>query len=137
MLTNNGRKWLGSALANKSVSFKQIDGEMNEMPASIMTHIKIVIGTGSTVETADDYRMESEVADGVKRTMWDRTLAGDNYIAQYMATFTNTTEKSVTVKEIGLTEFYSDTVIILLFRKTIEPVKIPAGGIKTFAVALL
>lgn len=139
MLNKNGRKWLGAAAANTNERYKATNGE--EMSTSMSainmsTSIKIVIGTGSTVETAEDYCLEAEVTEGVERTMWDKTYAGDNYVAQYTAAFTNNTEKSVTIKEIGL-QVFNGNIEILVFRKTIDPVKIPAGGIKTFTVALL
>lgn len=140
MLTKNGRKWMGNSIKRYTDNYIRTNGEKTPSsiaPDNITDHIKIVIGTGSTVETADDYRLESEVPENVTRTMWDKTYSGENYVAQYTAAFTNNTEKSVTVKEIGLQGFYNDVNIILVFRKTIDPVKIPAGGIKTFTVALL
>lgn len=143
MLTKNGRKWLGSGTISTpgSITYKDINGDSKTIsPQNITTTSRVVIGTGSTLEAADDYKMESEVPDGVERTTTSYSNAKDNFIIQYTANFTNNTGKAVTVKEIGLQCKYNSgasEISILTYRKTIDPVKIPAGGIKTFTVALI
>lgn len=143
MLNKNGRKWMGASMASTpgSITYKDINGDSKSIaPQNITTTSRVVIGTGSALETADDYRMESEVPDGVERTTTGYANAKDNFIIQYTANFTNNTGKDVTVKEIGLQCKYNtgaSEISILTYRKTIDPVKIPSGGIKTFTVAFL
>lgn len=142
MLTKNGRKWLGANLNSAAVRYKDVDGEEKALSATNITaSTRVVIGTGSTVETADDYKMESMAPEGMDMITNGYDIAKDNYTVQYTTAYTNSTGKAVTVKEIGLQTLYrvsaSENTKILTFRKTIDPVKIPAGGIKTFTVALL
>lgn len=108
----------------------------------------LLLGTGTTPVTANDYVMESMITSGL--------TAGTNimYASQSIAidvennkctksismpfSVKNTSSNPITVTEAGLVSYYSPqsnssgVAGVLVHREVFEPITIPAGGIKIF-----
>lgn len=102
----------------------------------------IVVGTGTTPPTEDDYILENRITSGLTGT--DPTKKNDvdsngNPYIEFVFTLRNTTETDITVHEIGYAQnIYASTTLggtdsnsyTLLFDRTVleTPVTVPANG---------
>ena len=97
----------------------------------------IVVGTGDTPVTADDYNLASKIAHGTGAgqlsygavTLYD-PFVSDYTVKQRIArSFTNNSGADITVKEIGLIVKTSvDNYLVMIIRDVITPLTIPDGG---------
>ena len=99
--------------------------------------MRIVVGTGDTEPTVNDYHLENDVTASltlVNGTFGNRASRGD--FPSTIATFKNDTVNAITIKEVGL-EFtfrYSSSyhAMVLVSRKVITPITINPGETYTF-----
>ena len=101
----------------------------------------IMVGTGTTAPTEDDYKLESQITSGISSSV-NRDNGMDsngNPYVQYDITITNTSSSSITISEIGYQQkIYATTTQggtsasdrTCLFDRTVldEPVTIPSGS---------
>ena len=98
----------------------------------------IVVGTGDTPVTADDYNLESKIAHGTGAgqlsygavTLYDPVVVDANKVKQQIIrSFTNNSGADITVKEIGLIVKTShDNYLVMVIRDIITATTVPDGG---------
>lgn len=98
----------------------------------------VAVGTGTTEATAEDYTLENENTD-IKCETITQTYT-QSYKRQITATFNNSTNQDITLKEVGLffETYYSEyiyTKTIMLARENID-VTIPAGESKAITMEI-
>lgn len=101
----------------------------------------IVVGSGTTPATVDDYKLESQITSGLTGTS-AITVDEDND-ATYTLTLTNTSDADITIGEIGIfascfvNNTSSGTDCVLMERTVLDaPITIPAGGIGVIDYAI-
>lgn len=93
----------------------------------------IVVGSGTTPPTLDDYKLESQITTGLSAIV-ATTLDADNDMI-YAVTITNTSSEDITICEIGMHSYVytsnsSSSATCLVERTVLEnPITIPASGI--------
>lgn len=110
--------------------------------------VHLVIGSGNTPVTENDYQIENEITAGIKLTV-DPTascrLENDGIAWDYVYYFKNTSNDTLTIKEVGLVgglsyyKGYRDTPYkpVLITREVLEePIVVPAGGYFTIQTGL-
>lgn len=109
-----------------------------EVPATSIsfTASQIVLGTGDTAPTIDDYKLSGDLIIGL--TSQDRATSANNNSVTFSAIATNNTDNPVTVKEIGLAGLtLSQPCMILLTRDVLPtPVTLNTGDSKTFSITI-
>ena len=98
----------------------------------------IVVGTGNTPVTADDYNLESKIAHGTDAgqlsygavTLYDPVVVDGNTVKQQIIrSFTNNSGTDITVNEIGLiVKTSGDNYLVMIIRDVINSLTIPDGG---------
>ena len=124
MITNNGMKAYNSPFfvngSTGTLSFKQIDGTVNQpnltsnyfyldtaVNSQYSNGVRMVLGTGSTPVSGDDYKLDEDTYDGesieslITLQSATKADASDGKII-YTFIFTNTSSKSIPIREIGL-----------------------------------
>lgn len=94
----------------------------------------IVLGSGNTPPTIDDYCLESMITSGLSpKTIISNDENGD---LKYTITMTNTSQNPITIGEVGImskvyTGANTNTSNIVLMERTVleEPITIPANGV--------
>lgn len=120
-----------------------VDGMKQQ--TEIVSAMDIVVGNGTTPVTADDFKIESEVFDGLQFvSMTKKGVSGSNgkMWIDYYKTMKNNTGETITISEIGLKNFmyaYQDNKHpILLTREILEqPIVVPNGGIFTVQAGIV
>ena len=94
----------------------------------------IVVGSGRTPATIDDYKLESMITSGLSASI-AKSIDSDNDTIIAL-TFTNTSSADITIGEIGyvgtvyIDNNFGGSKYVLLERTVLDsPVTIPAGGI--------
>lgn len=93
----------------------------------------IVLGSGTTPATVDDYKLESQIRSGLACSLV--TTGDDDNNAVYTITATNTTSEDIVIGEVGIYArgFYASgnsSVLILTERTVLEaPITIEPGGV--------
>jgi hypothetical protein len=108
---------------------------------SSATSAGIVLGTGSTPASADDYRIETPITSGLSATVtYTRDLdSNGNPYLQFTINVTNTSSSDIIVRELAYNQTVSGTSslngtssvnYVVCFDHTVlsNPVTIPAGG---------
>lgn len=98
---------------------------------------EIYLGTGNVTPTIDDYKLSGELITGLV-SQEQSTTANNNSIT-FSATATNNTESPVTIKELGLGGYVSDSkpFVVLLTRDVLAtPVTLNTGDSKTFSIKI-
>ena len=101
----------------------------------------IRVGTGTTRETEDDYKLE-EYATGLTCDSVVTAIGSNDSKKIYTATFSNTTDADIAVTEIGFFtncyyQSYNDNDNFLLDRIVLDtPITIPAGESKAITYEL-
>ena len=99
------------------------------------------IGSGTTKETASDYKMEEEIATGF--SIVPQYVANtDNYSLKRCVIITNTSGSTLTIKEIGLTVFSGSVyqgntnyTQVLIYREVLStPISLEAGESAKFII---
>lgn len=99
------------------------------------------IGSGTTKETAGDYKMEQEITTGF--SIVPQYVANtDNYSLKRCAIITNTSGSEMTIKEIGITVFAgavkqgnTNVSQVLIYREVLStPVSLEAGESAKFII---
>lgn len=101
------------------------------------TGCEIYLGTGNVTPTIDDYKLSGELITGLT-SQKQNTSANNNSII-FSAIATNNTESPVTIKEIGLGGYLSDSkpFAVLLTRDVLAtPVTLNTGDSKTFSITI-
>ena len=97
----------------------------------------IVVGTGDTPVTADDYNLASKIAHGTdagqlsynESVLYDPVVTGTAVRQEFRRQFTNNSGADITVKEIGLiVKTNYDNYLVMIIRDVITPLTIPDGG---------
>ena len=110
-------------------------------PAENSLGIGLVIGSGTTAPTIDDYKMENAIttnlnAGGVTRSF---NATNSNSSLTVVQPIVNIGVSTITISEIGLFAKYaatSSTGCLLLSRDIISPVTIAPNETKTFVVTI-
>ena len=110
----------------------------NTIARQAANRLFMVVGTGTTEATAEDYTLESENTDITCEAITQTYTT--SYKRQITATFNNPTAQDITLKEVGLfyetyinENFYTNT--IMLARENIN-VTIPAGESKAITMEI-
>jgi len=100
----------------------------------------IVIGTGDTPVTADDYNLESKIAHGIgagqlyyyETVLYSPVIAETEITQEFRRAFRNGSGADITVKEIGLiVNIVCDNYKVMIIRDVITPLTIPDGATYT------
>lgn len=156
MLLKNAKNVLLSWVFSSSTYYKRKDGTLSDYTSmsDVFTTVStsknklgsyFVVGTGTTQETEQDYKLENEI----------ETLTLDSFVVTnkmsnedhmndkiyYRAVVTNNTTENITVNEIGIeshqSSTYSEDKTILWYRKVIDPVTIAPNESYAFAIDLM
>lgn len=94
----------------------------------------IVLGSGTTAPTLDDYKLEDQIKSGLTCSV--SYVTDDNNDTSYLLTITNATDEDIVIGEIGIqsmawkTYNSNSSVWVLVDRTVLDyPVTIPPGGI--------
>lgn len=94
----------------------------------------VILGSGSTPATFDDYKLESQITTGLSGTTVNS--ADEDYNRVSTITLTNTSGGSITIGEIGIRAFIytgenSSSMSVALIERTVldTPVTIEPGGV--------
>ena len=94
----------------------------------------VVLGSGSTPPTLDDYTLENMIVEGLSGSVTN-TAVDENHNVTKTYTITNTSDEDITIAEIGIhgwvySQSNRNSVCVLIERTLLEePVTIPAGGV--------
>jgi len=97
----------------------------------------IVVGTGNTPVTADDYNLESKIAHGTdagqlsynETILYGPFVTGTAVVQVFRRQFTNNSGTDITVNEIGLiVKTSGDNYLVMIIRDVINSLTIPDGG---------
>ena len=120
----------------KSLALSPTDGLKLGSTGGGGTYSYIVLGSGTTPATVDDYKLENQITSGLTGTT-AITVDEDND-AIYVLTLTNTSSEDITIGEVGIfascfTKNSSSSTALFLLERTVldAPITIPAGGIGT------
>ena len=103
------------------------------------THVGIVLGSGTTAPTVENYKIENHLI-FTNVSASNDIASGNSYAGNSLHTFTQTvkneTSADITVTEIGVfgANAGSNAVCTLLTRDVINPVTVKVGETKTFTV---
>lgn len=98
----------------------------------------VILGTGSTAPTANDYKLSSDIITTLTYTSTiSRTKNDNGHTLTVLFTITNTASEAITIGELGLIYQggrdynYYDTNSRILIERTVldEPVTIPSQGV--------
>ena len=98
---------------------------------------EIYLGTGNVTPTIDDYKLSGELVTSL--TSQEKSTTANNNSITFSAIATNNTESPVTIKEIGLGGYTSDSIacVFLLTRDVLAtPVTLNTGDSKTFSITI-
>lgn len=93
----------------------------------------IIIGSGTTPPTVDDYKLESQITSGITGSIASKF--SDEGLLVFTLTLNNTSSADITIGEVGYaagvpTSSSSSGAAALLERTVLdEPITIPAGGV--------
>ena len=94
----------------------------------------VVLGSGSTPPTMDDYTLEEMIESGLSGSVTNTAVDENNNVTKTY-TITNTSDKDIIIAEIGIhgwayTQQNKSSIAILIDRTLLEqPITIPAGGV--------
>ena len=126
--------------SNSSYIYGLFDDMCNEVRSQTHTGIwptypaNIVIGTGTTPVQSTDYRLESELKEGISVISTTRIPSYSEGTVKYIRQYQNTSGAELTVNEIGFvsmayTAGKSSARSFLIFREVLEePIVVPADG---------
>jgi len=98
-----------------------------------ISNMRIRVGSGSTGQTPDDYKLESELG-YTAAAFGDIVVSGQN--SQFTISGAVTLAAGGTVREVGFS-IQKPTYEFLLLRDVVTPVVVPAGGTCTVAYTLI
>ena len=106
----------------------------------------IVVGTGNTPVTADDYNLESKIAHGTdagqlsynETILYGPFVTGTAVVQVFRRQFTNNSGTDITVNEIGLIVKTSyDNYLVMIIRDVLDtPKTVPAGDSLDIGIVL-
>ena len=137
MILNQGRKMILNPVG--SFSFKKYDGTSAVYSiSSLWNHIVVKVGTGNTPPTADDFNLEipsNLTVNGTTENVCGENNPVNKYsrMATVATTYTNATEDSITITEIGMLGGNA----VYITRELLEtPVTIKPGESYTFTAVI-
>ena len=156
MLTKNGKTLFTQSLnsngqandrpfkntAGTSISTGSFGWGTGKNIMNLMTGMNIVVGSGTTEPTADDYVMEQQIN---SLTVVQSSNSGnrsmnynDGYIYALARTFKNNTSDPITISEVGV---YSQSLpnnlgVVMYAREVIAPVTIQPDHTYTFSMTI-
>lgn len=160
MLTSNFMKYLyscsyyGGTRGYRDVSVKDLTGDTVIMPpggednqflrkflgadsTSEVYPFWLMLGSGNTTPTIDDYILENEIASVTPLAGDYMYNAGNNKIRIYRA-FANNTDSAIEISEVGLATRVTTTSgsrkILLAREVSASPITIEPNGIQTFGI---
>ncbi len=99
-----------------------------------------VVGSGTTPVTADDYKVEKEIVSGLACEAVTSTVDEATHTVVFRKTLRNTSEKDITISEVGLTgavRANSTVSQALIYREVLQtPVTIAPGESATIRMAI-
>jgi hypothetical protein len=131
----NGLTYYSGAAANAGC-YAAVASNLFFSVSSVVTtaEVGIVLGGGATQPTINDYKLESQITSGLSASVQKTT--DENNSAVYILTLTNTSDKDITVAEVGMILALSrssgnnGTAGCLVDRTVLDaPITIPAGGL--------
>lgn len=120
----------------------QVYNGLANSDSEIYPFIFFHIGSGTTKETADDYKMEQEITTGFS-IVPQYVSNTDNYSLKRCVFITNISESEMTIKEIGITvssgsEYYQGNTNfkqVLIYREVLStPVSLAVGESAKFII---
>ena len=90
----------------------------------------IVVGSGNTVPSEDDYCLESQITSGISTSVYKEKVvdSSNNPGIKFQITINNTSENSITISEIGIQVAGVSSRAVLMDRTLLDaPVTIAAG----------
>ena len=98
--------------------------------ASNDTTSGVVVGSGTTPPTAQDYKLENQITTVSGNVAYNTTQDADGVTINSIITVTNTADTDITIGEVGLYVNTSGNWTWMAERTVLEtPVTIPAGGV--------
>lgn len=97
---------------------------------------EIYLGTGNVTPTIDDYKLSGELITSL--TSQKQVTTANNNSITFSAIATNNTDAPVTIKEIGLGGYYTNTPSVFLLTRDVlaTPVTLNTGDSKTFSITI-
>jgi len=151
-LTRNFYAFLSAAMRDEPTPCTRVDGTDGEiyepsysgyefMHASVAAEHDergLVVGTGTTEPTRNDYKLESQIPHGTGAgQLYYRAcdvVFGDDYI-EVMRAFENQSSDDITINEVGIIVIYRDKLTgdyeWALIARSLFTLTIPAGGSAT------
>lgn len=125
-----------SSYCNICTSGTNYDGTTAPSGNFMFQGCQIYLGTGNVTPTINDYKLSGELITGLTSQRQD-TSATNNSIT-FSAIATNNTESPVTIKEIGLGGYYSNTPCVFLLTRDVlpTPVTLNTGDSKRFSITI-
>ena len=108
----------------------------------LMTGMTLVVGSGTTEPTVNDFRLESPVSSlsvVTSSNSGNRAISyDDNFIYTLSKTFRNNTENPITITELGAysQELPNSGGVIMYAREVISPVTIQPGATYSFSITI-
>ena len=141
MLVRNGRNAFAFLASNKNRGIKALDGSSaNASITNVLSYFSnatIVVGTGTTPASVDDYDLANQLTDGITisvvsktNTSVDRAYSSDEPLMFVNCLITNETENDISITEIGITIAQSSsTSLTYLLTRTVltQPLVLEAG----------
>lgn len=141
MITNNGMKAYNCPFfengSSGNLPFKQTNGTVNQpnltsdyfylnkaVTSRYSNGVRMVLGTGSTPVSGDDYKLDDDTYDGdsvenlIAIQSATKADANDGKII-YTFIFTNTSNKSIPIREIGLVTCTYNSYFYLIARAVV------------------
>lgn len=140
-LRNGSAKALGCKNVN-GASYADVEANNVAINKYSQNYLKVIIGSGETAPSYDDYNLESPLSLTQSSNTWSAgSQTNDGTIYLVSTTYTNTTQSAVTVKEVGIWYYCywtSSTMVGILLARTVlsSPVTIEAGEAYTFTYRL-
>ena len=112
-----------------------------DLSGQVKNSIQLFVGTNDTPATKDDYTLDViTTLSSAQITSLVRSINGDNQAITISRTFTNTSDESITIKEVGLVKSVSTSSsasVNLLFAREVlpTPLVVPSGA--NFTVSMV
>lgn len=148
MITTNGAKILLAMILKSTLAvgdLTDINGDTNSgtlnstgfsfsnMASSSSAGVRMYFGAGDTAEQESDYALDDAISSSTNGSCGK--IGNDKWYCT--ATYANTSQSPVTIKEIGVAEFrYSNSKNYLIARKVVPARTLAAGETATFTFTL-
>lgn len=119
--------------SNPSSDYKQPNTGQGDFVGHLMSKIGIIVGSGTTPPTFNDYKMENHLKNIL--TFSNNTVSTKARVQVLTQSVTNPTSETITINEVGVYG-YTEESCYLLTRSIISPVTLAPNETKTFTVKI-